>query len=169
MPTARETVTQASARLRDAIRAARSRINHRERPSDAYTMGVAKAALGDRRSKCIEHITALVVDVAQRGSLEDAESIAIALRQVARDAFHRTHPARTESYADAWQHESAAQHRVDACERAFAMDPSESNEFRYVAAQAVYVVAQERLHDAMRREVARRTSSRPVAVTELRA
>lgn len=157
MPSVREAVSYHSERVRSVIRAARSRINHKRCPSDPYVSGLAKAALGDRRSKCIEQITSFVIDIAQRGALEDAESIAEALRGAARAEWNRAHARCTESYADAWAAESDAQKRQDDCERAFALDPSETNEIRWQAAKAVYVVACDRLSDAMRREIQRRT------------
>lgn len=173
IPTYRESVSHHSERLRSAIKSARARIPFGDRQRAPYAAGIAKAALGDRRSKCCEQITALVIEVARYGSLEDAESIASTLRMIARAEWERTHPVREQTYDEAWEAESVAQDREDACERAFATARGnysasaydlETLEIRYAAAHAVYVVAQERFHDAMRREIQRRlglTNERP--------
>jgi hypothetical protein len=150
-------VARHAATVKDAFR--RSRSLTTEKQTNPYVAQLAKDALTRDRSKCIEQVTALLVDLAVRGTLEDSEAIGQHLTAIARAEYASAHPeaAHAElSIAEAHQLEERAEGAADEAECAMAHHAgSMSHQLAYLAASAVHTRARRELDEAVRRTVAR--------------
>lgn len=119
---------------------------------------VAKAVLSSRRSRAIEQVVTLVIDVAQRGSLEEAEAIGLELVAIARAEYAAAHPSERLaqlSIDEASIGEQLAQGERECAETAMNLHPTPTNRIRYLAASAKHSTAVKALDDAVRRDLAR--------------
>lgn len=148
--------------LRDALRRSRSLATAKQ--TDPYVSQLAKDALSRERSKCVLQVTALVVDLAQRGSLEDAESIGLHLCAIARSEHAARHPDGRIvelSIQEAHLAEERAEGAVEEAETAMAHNPdSLSHQLAYLSAAAVHERARRALDAAVRRSVAAQAAGR---------
>lgn len=148
-------VSRYAGRIKDVLRYARGTADRKQ--TDEYARNVAKKCLSSDRSKAIEYCVALVVDAAQRGTLEEAEAIGLELVAIARAEHAATHPAEPVarlSLAEAHLQAERAEGECDEAEAQMAHDPSVTNCLRYLAASARLTRAQRGLDDAARARVA---------------
>lgn len=122
-------VQRHAASFRDTLRWAWSRATRRQH--NGYVSQLARNAFG-KRVKCIEQTVAIVVDIAQRGTLEDAEAIGNHLVAIARAEHPSTDPQL--SLVEAKIAESMAQGECDAAEDRMMSEPSITNLLAYRAA-----------------------------------
>lgn len=152
----RDAVVRHSRHLKDVLRFARSRAGRKQ--DDEYTRSLAKSVLSSERSKCIEQVVSLVLDVAKRGTIEDAESIGHALVAIARAewaASHTNQPARL-SVEEAHLIEERTEGDVEQAETAMAHHPGSLTHYlAYLRTAAVHTAARRDLDDAVRRSAAR--------------
>lgn len=148
--------------VRDALR--RSRSLAKAKQTDPYVTQLAKDALSRDRSKCVLQVTALVVDLAQRGSLEDAESIGLHLCAIARSEHAATHPDGRKvelSIQEAHLAEERAEGAVEEAETGMAHNSdSLSHQLAYLSAAAKHQRARRDLDAAVRRSVAEQAAGR---------
>lgn len=156
------TVRRHAATLKDALR--RSRSLAKKKQTDPYVTQLAKDALSRERSKCVFQVTALVVDLAMRGSLEDAEAIGLHLSAIARAEHAAAHPDGQPvelSIQEAHLAEERAEGAVEEAETGMAHNPgSLSHELAYLSAAAVHQRARRELDAAVRRSVAKQAAGR---------
>lgn len=150
-------VARHAARLKDMFRFGRSRATRRQ--EDAYTAQLAKDVLSrdDSRVKAVEHVVSLVVDIARRGTEEDAAAIGEALIAIARVEWAAANPAPGAprlSRAEAHMAEERAQGDRENAEVAMSNFPTLGNMLRFLGADAAYERAARELREAVRREVA---------------
>lgn len=125
-------------------------------PQSKYISSLKKSVLSSVRCKAVEIVCALVVDLARRGSVEDAEAIGLHLAAIARAEHAAVHGAGVQlSLAEAHQLEEQAEGLCEEAETAMAHHPgSLSHRLAYLAAAAGHERARKVLNDAVRREVA---------------
>lgn len=156
--TYRAAVARHSTRLRELFRAALSRTKPRRHSEYEYSRHVAKAVLSSDRSKALEHVVALVIDLAQRGHLEDATSIGeqlIAIARVEHAAVNQQPDAPQLSVDEAHLAEEYAEGAVEVAETALARNPhSLSHALAYLNAAATHTRTRRELDAAVRREFA---------------
>ena len=148
-------VERHASRLKDVIRYVRSRCTLKQVGDVARN--VAKAVLSSRRSRAIEQVVTLVIDVAQRGTLEEAEAIGLELVAIARTEYAAAHPSERPaqlSIDEASIAEQAAQGERECAEKAMDLFPTTTNRLRFLAASRRYEAAAKVLDDAVRRELA---------------
>lgn len=146
-------VARHAERVKQTLRFARSRATATQ--TDPYTRQLAKDTLSRDRSRCIEQCVALVVDVAQRGSLEDAEAIGLELLAIARAEWGAAHPEERDvqlSVEEAHMLEEHAEGLVEEMETAMAHTPTLTNRLKYLATAAAHTRARRELDAAVRRE-----------------
>jgi acetate kinase len=151
-----ELVARHANRLRELLRRARSNATHKQ--DNEYARNVAKAILSSDKSKALEQCVALVIDVAQRGSCEEAEAIGQHLVAIARSEHAAAHPDQRVvqlSRSEAQLAEEHSEGKVEEAELAMALNPSLANNLAYLAASAEHTRARRVLDEAVRREVAR--------------
>lgn len=151
----RAVVSRHSARLKEALRRARSLAARRQ--ESEYARNVAKAVLSSEKSKAVEQVVTLVVDIAQRGTLEDAEAIGRALVAIARVEWAGAHPGVTGtqmSRAEAHLLEQEAQGKRETAEARMSEFPGLGNFLAFLAADAEYERAARLLRQAVQAEVA---------------
>lgn len=165
----RNTTTGASpvvARHAETVKSAfrRSRSLAKAKQEDPYVTQLAKDALSRDRSKCVLQVTALVVDLAQRGSLEDAEAIGLHLCAIARAEYASAHPEGVTvelSISEAQLAEERAEGAVEEAEMSMAQNPgSLKHQLDYLSAAAVHQRARRDLDAAVRRSVANQAAGR---------
>jgi hypothetical protein len=162
MPTTQVATRAAShaAVVKDALRQGRS---HATIPqSDLYVVHLAKDILSRdsvTSRKSVEQVIALVIDLAQRATLEDAEAIGYTLVAIARDEFAKAHPnvCHLVSVGAAQMIEEQCEGRVDEAEALMAYEPTVSNYLNYLAASAAHLRARTQLDDAVRGEVVKKS------------
>ena len=149
-------VARHAERLKECFRWARSRATRKQ--ENEYTRQLAKDVLSSDRRKSIEHVCALVVDIAQRGSLEDAEAIGQSLIAIARSEHAAAHPGKDVELSRAEAHiaEEQAEGDVEICETRMALEPSTTNLIAFLAASARHARARRELDAAVRRDLAKR-------------
>lgn len=141
--------------VKEALRRGRTFADRRQ--DDERARNIAKKVLSSDRSKAVEYVVTLVVDIAHRGSLEDAEAIGQHLIAIARSEHAAAHPDGTRvqlSRAEAMLAEEAAEGDVEQAETALALEPTLGNMLRYLGASARHSRARRDLDEAVRREVA---------------
>lgn len=152
-------VSRHAASLKQTIRGARSRATVKQ--ADEYTRNVAKAVLSSERTRAVEQVVALVVDVAQRGSLEDAEAIGLHLAAIARAEHAAARPMEIRgvlSVPEAHALEEHAEGAVEEAETAMAHHPgSASHYLNYLTAAAAHTRARRQLDEAVRFEATKRS------------
>lgn len=139
------TVQRHAESVRSAIRWAWSRTTRRQH--NPYVSQLARNAFGGR-SKCIEQTVALVVDLAQRGSLEAAEAIGLHLAAIARAEYPASDPVL--SFAEAKIAEAVCEGECNATEDRMLLEPSLSNRLAYLAAASRHAEARRVLDRAVR-------------------
>lgn len=158
--------TPVVARHAETVKSAfrRSRSLTTAKQADPYVTQLAKDALSRDRSKCVLHVTALVVDLAQRGSLEDAEAIGLHLQAIARAEYAATHPDGRVvelSIQEAHLAEERAEGIAEEAETGMAHNPgSLSHQLAYLSAAAVHQRARRDLDAAVRRSVTEQAAGR---------
>lgn len=148
----RDMVHRYAGPFRDAIKQARSRVTMTQ--VDEYARNVAKKTLpADPRSEALEYVVALVVDLAQRGTLEDAESVGHHLTAIARAEYGSRHPVGVQlSEEEAHLAEELAEGEVEVAETAMARNPgSISHKLAYLVAAAKHTAARRVLDESVRR------------------
>lgn len=148
-------VSRHARRLKDAFRFVRSRATRKQ--DDEYTRGIAKACLSSEKSKAIEHVTTLIVDIARRGELAEAESLGHEFIAIARAEYLASHPTeqtRQLSVDEAGLAEQAAQGERECAEKAMDLFPTATNKLRFLASSLKYSAAAGALDAAVRRELA---------------
>jgi hypothetical protein len=139
--------------VKDAIRQGRARTTQSQR--NGYTRQLAKDVLSrgdDPRSRCVEQIVALVVDVVQRGKLLDAYEIIWRLTSVAVEAHHQEHGAEPDmTWEEAHLAEEHAEGLVEEAETALVHRPTRANLDRYLFAAAAHEQARTNLNRIVRR------------------
>lgn len=152
----RAVVSRHAAGLKDALRSARSRTHMKQ--TDEYSRSVAKKVLSSTESKAVEHVMTLVIDLAQRGSLEDAESIGLSLAAIARAEYSVAHPDAARQLPtrdEAAMAEEEAQGVRELAEKAMDLDPRNvSKRLAFLAASARYSQAARTLDEVVRNELA---------------
>lgn len=142
----------------------RSRSLATEKQVDPYVTQLAKDALSRDRSKCVLQVTALVVDLAQRGSLEDAEAIGLHLCAIARSEHAARHPDGRIvqlSIQEAHLAEERAEGIVEEAETGMAHNAdSLSHQLAYLSAAALHTRARRDLDAAVRRSVTEQAAGR---------
>lgn len=147
----RETVARHAASLKDVLRFARSRATKQQ--TVEYVRALAKSVLSSIRCKAVEIVVALVVDLAQRGSLEDAESVGLQLAAIARAEHPSTDPEL--SIAEAQIAEQLCEGDCNAAESRMAYAPSISNLLAYLASSARHRESRRVLDAAVRKAIAK--------------
>lgn len=146
--------------LRDIFRAARSRATSIQ--DDEYARNAAKKCISTERSRALEFVTALVVDLGRRcAHAEDAEAPGLYLAAVGRSAWadaHPNHHAPQLSRDEARIAEQIAQGEAENAEKAYDIDPSVGNAHRLLAASGKYVAAVKARDEAVRRDLAKRST-----------
>lgn len=148
-------VSRYASSLKDAIRYARSWTTRPQ--TTEYTRNLAKKVLSSESSECVEQVCTLIMDAAQRGTLEEAEAIGLTFAAIARAEWHRTHPAVDAApltIAEAHLLAERAEGECDEAEARMAHDPSVTNCLGYLAASARLSRAQHVLDEAVRMQVA---------------
>lgn len=143
-----------AATLKDILRRAFSRT---AAPQSAYIRNVKKAVLSSIRCRAVELVVALVIDLARRGSLEEAEAVGAHLTAIARAEYAAAHPEAVQvqlSRAEAQIAEEHAEGLVEEAETRLSLFPTLSNRLAYLAASAEHTRARQQLDAAVRREVA---------------
>lgn len=141
-------VVRHAGRMKDTLRWARSRTKSPQ--SIDYVKVTAKAVLSGKQCKAVEIVTALVIDIAQRGELGDAESIGQHLTAIARAEYAAAHPTERApllSFAEASIAEERAQGEMENAEEALKHFPTLTNRLRLIAASKNYERAK-RIRDA---------------------
>lgn len=150
-------VARHAASLKAALRRAFSLVDGRgtARPQSKYIAGVKKSILSSERCKAIELVLACVIDLARRGSLEDATAIGEHITAIARAEWAAMHHGadRPLSRAEAHIAEQKAQGEKENAEVAMTNFPSISTMLRFLAADAAYERAARDLRMAVQREV----------------
>lgn len=146
-------VARHAATVLDMIRAAWARC---KRPQTMLAKDVFRG-----RSKAVEHVLAVVIDIAQapETTLEEVESIGLAICAVIRAEHGATHgwPVQL-SRAEASIGEQIAQGERENAEKALDLDPrNRSKQLAFLAASAKYSCAARQLDEAVRREVVERS------------
>lgn len=147
-------VVRHAASIKDALRRAFSLTRV---PQSKYIDRLKKSVLSSVRCKAVEIVCALVVDLARRGSVEDAEAIGLHLSAIARAEHAAAHPEASQvqlSRAEAQIAEEHAEGLVEECETRLSLYPTLSNRLAYLAASAEHTRARQQLDAAVRREVA---------------
>lgn len=147
-------VARHTATLKDILRAAFSRTG---KPQSDYIRRLKKAVLSSLRCKAVEILVAFVVDLAHRGSLEEAEGIGLQLAAIARAEYASAHPGETEvqlSFAEASIAEESAQGEMENAEEMLKHFPTLTNRLRLLAASGKYERAKRARDEAVRRQVA---------------
>jgi hypothetical protein len=146
-------VSRYATRLRDALRFVRARCTRKQ--NDEYTRNLAKKTLTSKQCKSIEHIVAFVVDVAQRGTLENACAIGETLVAIARAEHASTHGWRPQlSLDEAKIAEQLAQGELENAEKALDLDPKNVTKMlALLAASAKYDCAQRERDKLVRAQV----------------
>lgn len=150
----RAVVARHAARIKDAFRFGFSRTT---RPQSEYVRSLKKSVLSSERCQAVELVCALVVDLAQRGELEEATSIGEHLIATARVEHASANPATDApilSRAEAHIAEERAQGEKENAETAMSNFPTLSNKLRFLAADAAYERAAKQFRTAVQREVA---------------
>ena len=151
-----DTVARHAASLRSAIGWAWSRCTAKQDNPSATNLYRDAVTRDELRSKCLEQVCTLVIDIARRGTLEDAESIPLHLSAIARAEWASANPDGTQvelSVAEAHIAEEIAEGACDAAETRMCYDPSLSNRLAYLASLAALKRAQRDLELAVRRQV----------------
>jgi hypothetical protein len=86
----RATISRHAERLKEIIRQARSRTTRKQH--DEYVRNAAKSVLSSEKCRAVEIVCALVVDIAQRADLAEAEAIGQHLIAIARSEHAACHP-----------------------------------------------------------------------------
>lgn len=144
-------------RLRELFKWGGARANERKPQHDDYVIQLRKDVLSRDRSKAIEHVVSLVVDIAQRGSIDDAEAIGQALIAIARSehaAANREERRVMLSRAEALLAEEAAEAAVEQAETSLALFPTLGNHLKYLALSAEHSRARRNLDDVVQRDIA---------------
>lgn len=144
----RSLVATGSTAIKDAILAARSRATKTQR--DDYVRQLAKD-LTRARTKCVEQIVALVIDIADRGSLEDAEEIGRQLLTIAREAHQTRHQRIRRTFQEIHVAEVRALSEAKEAELALLYEPTLANEERYLVKSARASRWRRQLDGAVRR------------------
>lgn len=151
-------VARHAASLKAALRRAFSLIDGRGKavPQSKYISRLKKAVLSSLRCKAVEIVCALVVDLARRGSVEEAEAIGHHLVAIARAEHAAAYGAGVQlSVSEAQLLEEEAEGVVERAEMAMAQNPNSlSHKLAYLAAAAAHQRARKLLDEAVRREVA---------------
>lgn len=152
----RAVVARHAKRVTETVQWARSRTTRKQ--TDEHARSVAKKCLSSNRSKAIEYVVTLVVDAAQRGSLEDSEAIGLHLVAIARAEHAAANPETLTaqlSVKEAQMLEEAAEGDVEQAEMAMAQnEDSLSHQLRYLAAAAAHTRTRRQLDAAVRRAAA---------------
>lgn len=147
-------VSRHAARVKETIRAGRSRATIKQ--SWDFVRNLAKKVLTSGRSQCIEHTTALIIDLAHRGHLEDAEAIGHEFIAIARAEHAAKHGEPVQlSVDEAHIAEEIAEGEVEVAETAMARANTPTNRIRYLQLAARHERARTALDAAVRRENAR--------------
>lgn len=139
--------------LKDIVRWVRDRCVLKQ---DAeYARNAAKANLSSDKSKAIEQVIALIIDVAQRGSVENAAMIGEHFAAIA----YAEHPDPTVelSLTEAHILEEQAEGEVEVWETKMARDSSATNILGYLGAAARHSAARRQLNRAAREDLAKRS------------
>lgn len=150
-------VSRHAQRLRETFRYVRSRTT---RPQDCETTrNIAKACLSSEKSKAIEHVVAMTVDIARRGTAEDAEAVGLALVAIARAEWAAVNQAGPQmSVQEAQLAEEEAEGLVNRAEMDMAHNPgSATHALRYLSAASTHQRARRELDAAVRRQLATST------------
>lgn len=153
-------VARATATMKEIVRACRSRATRHQQWEYART--VAKANLSSDKAHAFEHVMALVVDLGHRSDHpENAEAPGLYLAAVGRSAWadaHPNHHAPQLSRDEARIAEQIAQGEAENAEKAYDIDPSVGNAHRLLAASGKYVAAVKARDEAVRRDLAKRST-----------
>lgn len=147
----RAVVSRHASTLKNALRHAFARTTV---PQGDYIRALKKAVLSSIRCRAVELVVALVVDLAHRGSVEEAEGIGLQLAAIARAEHASVHGTPTRlSIAEAQLLEEEAEGVVERAEMAMAQNPgSLSHRLAYLAAAGAHERTRKVLNDAVRRE-----------------
>ena len=140
----------ASSSVRDVIRRARSEA---PKGGDPWVNRLADEIIGRHRKNSLEHITAFVLDLAQRGDLQGAEMIGRELIAQARLEYERTHP--TEAQVPIPVVHLAEEHAEGIAEEAeivLAHEPNRCNAEKVIQTGERYITEKERFLDRVRRQ-----------------
>lgn len=143
-------VARHASTLKDLFRRAFSRTTV---PQSDYIRRLKKSVLSSIRCRAVEIVTALVIDLAHRGSLEEAEAIGLHLAAIARAEHPGSDPELT--LAEAKIAEATLEGDCNAAEDRMLLDPTLTNRLAYLAAAAKHAEARRVLDRAVRAAIAR--------------
>lgn len=150
------TVARHANTLKEQLRFWRARAPIQQR-TNSQASEIAKKVLSSEKSAAVEHVVGLVVDLAQRGSLADAESVGLSLAAIARAEWAAAHPAQRRvqlSREEAAIAEEQAEGVMESAETVLHMDPTnQSKRLALLAASATYKEAL-RIRDEVERALA---------------
>jgi hypothetical protein len=143
-------VERGSALVIDAIREGRSRCTRGGQPK--YIEQLAKDALNPNRdqSRCIEQVCALVIDIATRGELVDAEEIGLRLIALAREAFYAGKERPTLSLAEVHIAEEEAEGAAEDAETVMVHRRTRASYDAYLRRAAVHTSKRRDMDDVVR-------------------
>lgn len=159
MPTTarRQVVARHASLLKDQIR--RGRAHTTEPQTDPYVVQLSKDILSredDPRRKGVEQTLEILLDIARRGAIDDAEAACFLMLSMVREEYREAHPERSGagmSVREAHIAEEVAEGECEALEAAMAHEPTLSNKLAYLTARAKHLRAIQQLDDAVRASV----------------
>lgn len=155
-------VARAAATFCDLLRAARARANAHRTQTWEYVRNVAKRNLSSVRGAALVQTTALAVDLGQRSEHpENAEQPFLYLAAVARSAWAESHPGTRATHLsrdEARIAEQIAQGEAENAEKRYDLDESVTNAHALLDASARYVAAVRARDEAIRRDLAFRST-----------
>jgi len=147
---------------KDLVRAGRSRTTIPQQ--NPYVAQLAKDLLSREGAprRAFDQVASLIADLAQRGQLEDAESVGLMYVAIARFEYQKAHGAAPSmSRAQAHMAEEEAEASVELAETAFAHEPTVGNYLRYLTASAAHIRARVQLDDVIRQELVKANAGEP--------